>query len=143
MCCSDCVSQECCGRLPDARHARQSEELQTSVRQASPRSGCAKSASQAQRRVSRIREPRDADTHRALMAVSEMNDMGHDVFFPRSDRGIRAYAYHKSSGTKLELERVNGVSELPSNLSRAARVHRRTAHQVRILHFLLWNRSRT
>ena len=31
------------------------------------------------RRVS----PRVADTHRALMAVSEMNDMGHDVFFPR------------------------------------------------------------
>ena len=36
--------------------------------------------------------PRVADTHRALMAVSEMNDMGHVVFFPRSDRrhqGIR------------------------------------------------------
>ena len=57
--------------------------------------------------------PRVADTHRALMAVSEMNDMGHDVFFPRSDRGIKAYAYHESSGTKLELERVNGVFELP------------------------------
>ena len=56
---------------------------------------------------------RVADTHRALMAVSEMNDMGHDVFFPRSDRGIKAYAYHENSGTKLELERVNGVFELP------------------------------
>ena len=33
--------------------------------------------------------PRVADTHRALMAVSEMNDMGHDVFFPRCDRGNR------------------------------------------------------
>ena len=52
---------------------------------------------------------RVADTHRALMAVSEMNDMGHDVFFPRCDRGIKAYAYHESSGTKLQLERVNGV----------------------------------
>ena len=31
--------------------------------------------------------PRVADTHGALMAVSGMNDMGHDVFFPRSDRG--------------------------------------------------------
>ena len=57
--------------------------------------------------------PRVADSHRALMAVSEMNDMGRDVFFPRSDRGIKAYAYHESSGTKLELERVNGVFELP------------------------------
>ena len=57
--------------------------------------------------------PRVAYMHRALMAVSEMNDMGHDVFFPRSDRGIKAYAFHESSGTKLELERVYGVFELP------------------------------
>ena len=35
---------------------------------------------------------RVADTHRAPMAVSEMNDMGHDVHFPRSDRGIKACA---------------------------------------------------
>ena len=47
------------------------------------------------------------------MAVSEVNDVGHDVFFPRSDRGIKAFAYHETSGTKLELERVNGVFELP------------------------------
>ena len=60
--------------------------------------------------------PRVADTHRALMAVSEINDMGHDVSFPRSDRGIKAYAYHQSNGTKLELERVNGVFELPVGL---------------------------
>ena len=46
------------------------------------------------------------------MAVSEMNDMGHDVFFSRSDRGIKAYAYHGGSCTKLELERANGVVEL-------------------------------
>ena len=81
--------------------------------------------------------PRVGDTHRALMAVSEMDDMGHDVFFQRSDRGIKAYAYHESSGTKLELERVQ------SNLSHTTRVHRRAAHQVHTLHFLLWNRSRT
>ena len=53
--------------------------------------------------------PRVADTHRALMAVSMMNDMGHDVFFPRSDRGIKAYAYHEGQW----LERLNGVVELP------------------------------
>ena len=60
--------------------------------------------------------PRVADTHRELMAESEMNDMGHDVFFSRSVRGICAYAYHESSGAKLELERVNGVFELPPEL---------------------------
>ena len=43
---------------PDAPHARQGEELQTSVRQASARSGCAKGARQAQRRVSQVREPK-------------------------------------------------------------------------------------
>ena len=50
------------------------------------------------------------------MAVSEMNDMGHDVFFPRNDGGIKAYAYHEGSDTKLELERANGVFELPVDL---------------------------
>ena len=57
--------------------------------------------------------PRVSDTHRAVMALSEMNDMGHDVFFPRSDRGIKAYAYLEGSGTKLKLEGANGVLELP------------------------------
>ena len=36
--------------------------------------------------------PRVADTHRALMAVSEMYDMGYDVFFPRErkrNQGVR------------------------------------------------------
>ena len=66
-----------------------------------------------QDRSFRCVSPRVADTHRALMAVSEMNDMGHDVFFPRSDRGNKAYACHAGSGTKLELERANGVFELP------------------------------
>ena len=32
VCFSNCVHQECCGRLSDAPHARESEELQTSVR---------------------------------------------------------------------------------------------------------------
>ena len=41
-----------------------------------------------------------------------MNDMGHDVFFPSSDRNIKAYAYPDGSGTKQELERVNGVCGL-------------------------------
>ena len=45
-----------------------------------------------------------------------MNDMGHDVFFPWNHRGIKAYAYHESSGTKLELERVIRVFELPVEL---------------------------
>ena len=78
------------------------------------------------------------------MAVSEMNDMGHDVFFSRNDRGIKAYAYHAGSGTKLELERVNGVFELPVELvSYTVRVFRRTTLQLRILHIRRWNRSRT
>ena len=68
--------------------------------------------------------PRVADTHRALMAVSERNDMGHDVFFRRSDRGMKAYAYHEGLGTMLELESVNGVFELPVD---TVRVLRRTA----------------
>ena len=53
---------------------------------------------------------------RVAMAVSEMNEMGHDVFFPRSDRGIKTYAYHGGTATKLELERANGVFELPVEL---------------------------
>ena len=36
------------------------------------------------------------DTHRALLAVSEMNDMGHDVFFSSNHRGIKAHAYHEA-----------------------------------------------
>ena len=39
------------------------------------------------------------------MTVLEMNDIGHDVFAPRSDKGIKAYAFHEGSDTKLELER--------------------------------------
>ena len=67
-----------------------------------------------------------------------MDDMEHDVFFPKSDRHIKAYAYYEGSGTKLELERVNGVFELSVEF---ARLRRRKAFQVRVLHFLLWNRS--
>ena len=39
------------------------------------------------------------------MGESEMNDMGQDVFFPWSDRGM-----------KLELERVDGEFESPVEL---------------------------
>ena len=46
------------------------------------------------------------------MAVSEINDMGHDVFFPWSDRNIKAYAYREGSGTKLELERCWSTEEM-------------------------------
>ena len=53
---------------------------------------------------------------RVAMAVSEMPEMGHDVFFPRSDRRIKAYAYHGGTETKMELERANGVFELPVEL---------------------------
>ena len=42
-----------------------------------------------------------------------MNEIGQDVFFPESDRGIKAYAYHEGNGMKLELKRANGVFELP------------------------------
>ena len=79
------------------------------------------------------------DKHRALMAVSEINDMGHDLFFPWSDRNIKAYAYYEGSGTKLELERLWSCH---LSLFHTARVRQRTALQVRDLHFLLWNRSK-
>ena len=42
-----------------------------------------------------------------------MNDMGHDIFFPRSDRGIKGVRVPRE---KLELERVNGVFELPVDI---------------------------
>ena len=64
-----------------------------------------------------------------------MEDMGHDVFFHKGHRGIKAYAYHEGSGTKLELERVNGVSSCQSSLLRAVRALRRTAIQEHTLHF--------
>ena len=85
------VNQECGGRLSDARHARQSDELQTSVRQALPDLGARKVQVNLRDGSLRYVNPRVADTHRALKAVSKMNDMGHDVFFPRSDRGIKPY----------------------------------------------------
>ena len=132
VCGSDGVPEDGGGRPPDApKNTRQSKELQTGVRQASAGSWCAKSTGQGQRRSLRNVNPRVADTHRALMVVSEMNDMGHDVFFHKGHRGIKAYAYHEGSGTKLELERVNGVS----SLSRTVRALRRTAMQEHTPHF--------
>ena len=79
------------------------------------------------------------DTHIALMAISEMKDMRHDVFFPKRTKASRRTRlvpreqWHET----LELERVNGVASCPIQQDR------RTAHEVRILHFLFWNRSRT
>ena len=81
-----------------------------------PDLGARKAQVRLQDRSFRCVNPRVADTHRALVAVSEMPEMGHDVFFPRSDRRIKAYAYHGGIGTKLELERANGVFELPVEL---------------------------
>ena len=52
------------------------------------------------------------DKQRALMAVSEINVMGHDVFFPLSDRNIKAYDYREGSVTKLELERCWSIEEM-------------------------------
>ena len=105
MCCGDSVPEECCGHLPDAPHARQCEELQAKLL---PDLGARK----VQVKLtdgSQVRECKSGRTRTEL-------DMGHDVFFSRSDRNIKAYAYHKGSGTKLELERVIGVFELPVEL---------------------------
>ena len=68
------------------------------------------------------------------MAALEMNDMGHDVFAPRSDKGIKAYAFHEGIDTKLELERVNGVFELRVEQLHASRSNRFPATQTRTLH---------
>ena len=87
--------------------------------------------------------PRVVNTHIALMAVSEMNDMGHDVFFPRSDRGIKAYAYHESTGTKLELERVDGVFELPVEFVPDSQSTSKNSTSGPYSSLSLWNRSRT
>ena len=132
--------EECCGRLPDAPHAKQ---VTKSYRLASgkllPDLGARKVQVKLKDGSLRYVNLRVADTYRALMAVSEMNDMGHDVFFLRSDRNIKAYVDHRGQGHETgTLERVNGVFELPVEpLYHTARVRRRTALQVRILHFLL------
>ena len=96
VCGSDCVPEDGGGRLPGAPNTRQRKRLQAGVRQASARSWCVQGAGQGHARSfdGGVRDERD-------------------VFFPRSDRGIRAYAYHEGSGTKLALERVNGVFQLP------------------------------
>ena len=51
VCCSDCVSEDGGRRLPDAPITRQSEKLQTNVRQALAGSGCTKGTSQSPRWV--------------------------------------------------------------------------------------------
>ena len=134
VCCIDGVPEDGGGRPPDAPDARQSKELQT-VRQASCCWILARETCRSKLKDGSLRyvNPRVADTHRALMA--EMKDMGHDVFFHKGHRGILAYAYLEGSGTKLELERVNGVSSCQSSLLRAVRALRRTAIQEHTLHF--------
>ena len=56
--------------------------------------------------------PRMAEARRVLMAVSEMSDMSHDVFFPCCYKGTDVCAYSEGCGLKLEPE-SNGVFELP------------------------------
>ena len=64
-----------------------------------------------------MREPTSGGNAQSIDGrVRDVNDMGRDVFLPRRDRGIKAYAYNEGSGTKLEFERVNGVFELPVEL---------------------------
>ena len=63
VCCSDAVPKEGGGRLPDAPNAKQIKKLQTSVRQASAGSWCAKKVQVKLKDVNH----RVADTHRALM----------------------------------------------------------------------------
>ena len=105
VCCRDCVPEDGGERLHEALNARQSKELQTSVQESFCRSWIRERCKSCSKMGSlKYVNPRVADTHRALMAVSDTNEMGPDVFFPRRDRGIKAYAYHEGSGTKLELE---------------------------------------
>ena len=124
MCSSDSVPEDSGGRLPRcSRHqAKQRATGQRGTSCAGPR--CKKVQVKLKDECLRCVNPGVTNTHRALMAVSEMNDMGRDVFFQRSDRGIEAY-------TKLELHQVrvprgqwheagarsvNGVSEMPVDL---------------------------
>ena len=108
-CCSACVSQECCERVSDARHARQNEELQTSVRQASSRSGCAKSPSQ-------IREPESCGHAQSVDDGVRDERHGTRCFLPKEQQKHQGVRVPREQGTKLELERASGVFELPVEL---------------------------
>ena len=133
MCSSDSVPENSSRRLPRAHETRQSKELQASVGQAFARSWVQeRRRSNSKMGSLRYVNPRVADTHKDLMAVSEMNDIGHDVFFPRSDRGIKAYAYPRGWGRK---ERMMYSSCL-SSLFHTSRTLRSPAMQVHTLHSL-------
>ena len=87
---------------------------------------------------------RDAVSHRALTAVSETNDMGHDVFFPWSDRGILGVRvpreqWHETGARESEWSVRVASRNCPVQPQYIEEQHFR----LRILHFLLWNRSRT
>ena len=72
------------GRLPDAANARQSKEFyRPASRKLPPDLGAGKVQVKLRDGSLRCVNPGVADTHRALMVVSEMNDMGHDVFLPQ------------------------------------------------------------
>ena len=83
-----------------------------SFRQASAGSWCAKGAGQAQRQVSSVREPDSGGHTRSF--DGGVRDERHETrhVLPQERQGIKAYSYHEGSGTKLELERANGVFEL-------------------------------
>ena len=54
--------------------------------------------------------PRMAETHRILMALSETSDMSHDVSLSCCYRCTEACAYHGDCGMKLELQSSNCLS---------------------------------
>ena len=61
--------------------------------------------------------PRIAGTHKAFDGgVRDEQHGTRCLLSQESDRNIKAYPYDEGSGTKLELESVNGVFELPVEL---------------------------
>ena len=81
VCCSDCVPEECCGRLPDDQTPGKAKSYKLASGKLLPDLGVRNVQVKLKDGSLRYLNPRTADTHRALMAVSVMNDMSHDVFF--------------------------------------------------------------
>ena len=112
VCSTDSVPEHSGTRLPYAPDTRQSQELQASVGQSLARSGCKKGTGQTQRWVSSMREPTSGghaqssdgcvgdERHGSRRVLSQKRQRNQSVRVPQG------------SGTKLELERVNGVFEL-------------------------------
>ena len=84
-----------------------------------------------------------ADTHRALMAVSEMNELGHDVFFPGASEASRRMRTTRAVARSWSGRERMTCSSCQSSLFHTDRVFRSPALQVRIPHSRRWNRSRT